>query len=324
MKRHFLFGLFVVLLPSSHTYAEIRPTFGHCISEASHIVAVQIIDDVGDTFRVIESWHGSLKPKDVVAVPGLGKIASERMVLFLKQIPNRDEGRWKWSGAGFDLRTSVVWIHDNKTFAVLQPNSESVYIASLTWWKTAPELKEHVLWYMRDRRLFETAMATQDVGQRVEVLAKIVNRKSGYHEKAINELGKCGPIAMGILRSIINDAPNHRQKYAIKAFAACGGEKALQELDLKMDGEFVYWKRTAPTLKRGWWLSEHNENKVAWIRYGNLQALMRTLNEHRHPAAREKTIAIRDFFRYQPVLENDDRIGKMTDYCVYVLRKYYR
>lgn len=323
MKQYLPLGMFVVLLINSRTYAEIRSAFGPCISGASHIVSVQIIDDVGDTFRVIESWHGSLKPEDVVAVPGLGKMASGGMVLFLKKTRNRDDARWKWSGAGSDLRTSVVWVHDNKTFAVQQPvNSGPAYIASLTWWKTLPELKEYVLSYTHDRKLFETAMATKDVAQRVKAFAKIANRKSNYHEEAIEELGKSGPSAMGILRAIVNGDPDHRQKYAIKAFAACGGEKALQELSSKMDREIDYWKRTAPILKTGWWLSANKENKVAWIRYGNLMTLVRTLNEHRHPSAREKTIAIRDFFRHQPVLEDDDRIGKMTNFCEYVLSKY--
>lgn len=316
----FLTVVSAVGLVARAAHAGIRPEFGSCIGDATHIVLVHIMDDASDTFLVVESWYGDLKPKEVVAVPGLGKMAGDRMVLCLKRAAGDPSGRAEWVGAGRDLRTSVAWIFGQTIYAVQQPmNPGPAYITQLDWTPTPEKLKQHVLWYVADRRQFETAMSTRDVDQRVAALAKLATGVSRYDRRAIEELGKCGPKAVGVLRGIIKGPHDYRQCPAITAFAAAGGAGELSELDTMLDAEFDYWKRTAPTLKRHWWVPGDTWNKEANIRYANLMALVKTLNHRGHPAARKKTEAIRDLFRAQPVLQGDQGITRMSDYCEFIL-----
>jgi len=320
MKRFVLVISLVALVWSSLSSAEVKPQFGQCIGRATDIVLVSIKDDRNNTFRVIETWHGALAPNNQITVPGLGPMASQTMVLFLR--PQRKQGETidTWIGAGHDIRTSVVWIFDGKVFAVQQPiNPGPTFICPLTLATSLDKFKKFVFGYLQDRESFQQAVAISNRKERVKALAKILAACSRYHEKAIEELAKCGPPAVDVLSSILEAPPNYNQKYAIRALADCGGKQAIEQLDAMLDEEFDYWKQIAPTLKRGWWTTGDNENREAWIRYGNLMALLRTLHRHKHPKIETKTIAIRDFFQRQSVLEADPRITRMPDYCNHLL-----
>ena len=320
MKRFVSVISLITLVWSSLSSAETRPEFGQCIGRATDIVLVSILDDGKNSFRVIETWHGALAPNNQITVPGLGPMASQTMVLFLR--PHQKQGKTidTWIGAGHDIRTSVAWIFDGKVFAVQQPeNPGPTFICPLTWATSLDNFKKFVIGYLQDRESFQQAVPISNRQERVKALAKILAAYSRYHEKAIKELAKCGPAAVDVLRSILEAPPNYNQKYAIGALSDCGGKQAIQQLDTMLDEEFAYWKQIASTLKRGWWTPGDNENREAWIRYGNLMALLRTLHRHKHPNIQTKTIAIRDFFQRQPVLEADTRITRMPDYCNHLL-----
>ena len=320
MKRFASVILLIALVWSSLSSAEVRPEFGQCIGRATDIVLVSIIDDVDNSFRVIETWHGALAPNNQITVPGLGSMASQTMVLFLRPQRRQEKTIDTWIGAGHDIRTSVAWIFDGKVFAVQQPiNPGPTFICPLTLATSLDKFKKFVFGYLQDRESFQQAVAISNRKERVKALAKILAACSRYHEKAIEELAKCEPAAVDVLRSILEAPPNYNQKYAIRALADCGGKQAIQQLDAMLDEEFAYWKQIASTLKRGWWTSGDNENREAKIRYGNLMALLRTLHRHKHPKIETKTIAIRDFFQRQSVLEADPRITRMPDYCNHLL-----
>jgi len=190
-------------------------------------------------------------------------------------------------------------------------------VAPLTSCKTRAEFKEMIFFYLRTERQLAAAKAARNTEERVRILAAVVTGHYDRKDEACAELGRCGQAAVPALRQFIRGPLDHAQKYAIAAMADAGGDSVLPELDAMLQEELAYWKETAPTLKKGWWSAGPGSPKP-WIRYGNLFALLHAFKKHPYPPARQHITAVRDFFRAQPVFEEDNRITRIPDYCDYL------
>ena len=312
-----LVSVFVIL---GSARAEILPAFHPaCAYRATHIVVVQTVSPEEGRFRVLETWKGDKQKDDAITVPGLAKIAKGEMVLFLCRRPEPVQSGDEWESANFsDWRSSVAWI-DRDEVSVLQQKMRPgpTCVAPLTHYETRARFKELIFFYLRTERQLAAAKAARNTQERVRILAEIVSGNYDRKDEACAELGRCGQAAVPALRLLIRGPPDHAQKYAITAMADAGGDSVLQELDAMLQEELAYWKETAPALKKGWWGDEACGGKP-WIRYGNLCALLQAFGKHAYPPARPHIAEIRDFFRAQPVFEEDNRIGRIPDYCDYL------
>lgn len=300
--------------------AEILPSFHPaCVYGATHIVIVQAVSPEEGRFRVLETWKGDKQKNDAITVPGLAKIAKGEMVLFLCRRPEPVQSGDEWESANFsDWRSSVAWI-DRDEVSVLQQkmNPGPTCVAPLTHYETRARFKELIFFYLRTERQLAAAKAARNTQERVRMLAEIVGGHYDRKDEACAELARCGQAAVPALRSLIRGPLDHAQKYAITAMADAGGDSVLTELDAILQQELAYWKETAPTLKKGWWGDEACGSKP-WIRYGNLCALLKALKEHPYPPAHKHITEVHDFFRAQPVFEEDKRITTIPDYCDYL------
>jgi len=296
------------VLPSFH------PT---CAYRATHIVVVQTESQEEARFRVLETWKGDKQKDERIVVPGVAKFAKGEMVLFLCRKAGPVGTGEEWESANFsDWRSTVAWI-DGDEVSVLQQEKipGPTHLAPLTYHKTRAEFKKLIFFYLRTERQLAAAKAARDTEERVRILAEIVTGHYDRKDEACVELGRCGQAAVPALRSFIRGPLDHTQKYAIAAMADAGGDSVLSELDAMLQEELAYWKETAPTLKKGWCYTGPEELR---IRYGNLFALLHAFKKHPYPPAAQHISEVRDFFRAQPVFEEDKRITRIPDYCDYL------
>ena len=312
-----LLSVFVVVsgarggvLPSFH------PT---CAYRATLIVVVQTESPEEARFRVLETWKGDKEKDEKVIVPGLAKFAKGEMVLFLCRKPGPVENGDEWESANFsDWRSSVAWI-DGDEVSVLQQEEipGPTRVVPMTFHKTRAKFKELIFFYLRTEQKLAVAKAARDTEERVRILVEVLTGHYDRKDEACAELGRCGKAAVPALRSFIRGPLDHTQMYAIAAMADAGGDSVLPELDAMLQEELVYWKETAPTLKKGWWHDDSCSSKPS-VRYGNLFALLHAFKKHPYPPAGQHITEIRDFFRAQPIFEEDKRITRIPDYCDYL------
>jgi hypothetical protein len=321
MKPSLPIGLLAALLCGSIVRAETLPTFHprSCSYDATHIVLVKTEAAEKGQFRVVESWKGNLEKDSLLELPALAKDAKGEMVLFLRRDAKRP-AKDQWQSAqrdGWEL--SVVWLDGDKVTAVQQPrNPGPAFVTTLDWAPTRKEFKDTISFYLRTERTIEKALALRDLERRAEALAEIVNGRFDRKEDAFTELGKCGAKAVPHLRKFLQGPANHEQKYAVAALADAGGKDVVPELNKRLDAELAYWKETGPKLEKGWWL---NTDVEAWKRFGTLHALVAVYQKYPTPELRKSIVAVRDFCRTIPAIDDDRRIGNISEYCDQVLKE---
>jgi hypothetical protein len=321
MKLSFHMGLLVALLCGAAVHAESLPTFhlGSCTHEATHIVVVKTETPSGGEFRVLGSWKGDLEKGSLLKLPALAKDARGEMVLFLRHDPKRAaDDQWQSASIFKDWQTSVAWLDGDKVTTIQQPRNPGPAYAT-TWpeMESRKELKDGVLFYLQTEQAFAKARVIQDVDKRVEALTVIVNGRYDRKEEAFAALAECGKKAVPSLRKFLEGPANHQQKYAIAAMAKAGGKEVVGELNTMLEGELAYWKKTGPTLEKGWWFKTDGE---PWKRFGNLMALLGVYGQIPTPVLRNNIVAARDFFRTLPAIDDDTGIGSISEYCDRLLK----
>jgi hypothetical protein len=321
MRVPFLVGLVITFAGSSARAADIplfRPTYTYW---ATHIVIV-VTEPGGGRFRVIESWKGDLGNGTGLTIPGLAADAKGEMVLFLSR--NQDPTTadfWKPAGIGDQWRYSVVWLDGDKVSAYqrmlsTQPPELSPYVHA----PTRNEFKRMIGFYLENERAFAAARALKDTDARVAAFAKIVNGFYDRKSDAFEELGKCGPKALPVLRAHLKERNDYDSAHAITAIAAAGGRDVVPELHQMLKAELEYWKQVGPTLKKYWWTENGTDNEPA-RRSGRLRLLIDVYASYPNPDYRATIIAVRDYLRTVPAIDQDKGTLNMSDYCDRVLKK---
>jgi hypothetical protein len=305
-------AVLAVALVATGARAETEETFHPAITyDASHVVLVETVSAKEAKVRVVESWKGDFAADQVFTVPGLEKLAEGRMVLFLRQPPQGGA----WQGAGSELRLSMVWVKGKTVSGVQQlknPGPAEVGDLSLD----ADGLKKAVERYVRTETALVKAKAEQDVGKKVAVLAEVINGDFDKKDEAFAELGDRGDKAVPVLRKFVQGPPNFQQPSAVAALARAGGKDVVPELTKMLNQELDYWKKTGPTLEKGWWQSGQGE---PWMRYNKLGALVQVYAAHHDADLRKAVEATRDLFRKLPAFEEDKGISRVADECDRVL-----
>lgn len=310
MMRYILY-LLIVWMPTT-ALAEILPTFNpSCAGRATDIVVVETLAADEGTFQIVEVWHGSLKKDATVTVPDLSEIARGRMVLFLSRQGGKQQAE-DWQPAGRDFKTSVVWISGDEITAIQQPtNRGAAYATKLRHMPTVGDLRERVQLVLESNRLLQSAKDAEVVEEKVALCSRIINGDYLYKDTAVLLLAKCGEPAVPVLRQYMNGQPlDHQRVRAISAFAEAGGRPVLNELSKMLEGELAYWTQTAPGLKKGWWFDTDGE---AWVRHSRVSKLAVVFQQHTHPPALPTLLSLRDLFRKTPAIEDDDRIGRISE-----------
>ena len=313
MERYILYPCLALALTANLTFAETLPEFRAPCRKATHIAVVQTMSAQEGKFVVLDVWKGDLEQQASLVIPDMSELAKGKMILFLCQEKSVEHNSIIWKPAGFDFRTSVVWIKDGEVTSVQQPcNPGPAYVTTMPWAKNVEDLAGLVKFHVLGDRLLSQAKASEDSDERIRILTQILDEHCDRKDDALEALGQCGAKALPVIREFMNGRPISLQRErAIPALVAAGGESVLPELSAKLNGELAYWKHVAPTLKNGWWF---NTNGEPCIRHHRVEQLAAVFTTHPYPDTKPTLVALRDLFRSSPALDDDDRIGRVSDH----------
>lgn len=307
----YLLPLLLAWVPTA-AVGEVLPVFGSgCAARATDILVVETLSADEGTFQTVEVWHGPLKKDAIVTVPGLAEVAEGKMVLFL--ISDSEQRRTEdWEPAALSFKTSVVWVNGDEFTAIQQPrNPGPAYKTKIRYLPTVGALRERVQLVLESKRLLKAAEDAEPVEDKIAICSQIINGNYLYKDSAVSLLAKCGEPAVPVLRKYMNGQPMcHQRARAIGAFAEAGGRPVLPELAKMLEAEPAYWTKTAPGLEKGWWFDSGAE---ASVRNSRVSKLAVAFSEHPHPPALPTLVSLRDLFRKTPAIEDDDRIGRISE-----------
>lgn len=313
---------------------------------ATHIVVADGGDDHDGEFKVIESWKGDLKAGQQLSIPELAIFAdpatrkiSERygrreddtrkvvtgrkMVLFLVESDEREQ--WHSAMMHFEHRHhidfSVVWVEDQDTYAIKQPISPGPNVIVVMEGGLA-KLKSDVERFVKLQSRMNTSAEIEDPAKRATALREFAVSDSWHARRdGLALLAGSGTSAAPVLRGIINN--ENLAKFhgaAITSLAKALGDDSPPALIEILQGETLFWKKTAPALPIGWWSVRPDLHN----RYGRLVATSRALKKNPHPTALDAVQDLRDFWRSLSQLDDragTDEISENCDRILYAIKQ---
>jgi len=339
--------LLLLLLEPSLALAAIRPSFSleDCAWMATDIVVATEGQTIDGKLEVVDVWHGDLKPGQVVSVPELAAFAPEaargvpswtgkdqvpalyvsgkRMILFLKK-PQEGSGKWLAASRFGGMDVSVLWIEPKRTYGIVQvENPGPAVLFDLN--KSEEELKAVVKDTTETRSALTRAAAIADLAQRANLLRPFVDSKHWYARRmAFAELGKSGPAALPVLRTLLaDDAHLPQHTYVVTALGQAGGAAVGPELTKLVETETAFWREKAPKLESGWWNGTgitRADVEPLRNRYGRLLSELRALKQLKYDGCRTAVVNLRDFWRSLPQLEDRSGLNQMSETCDEVLK----
>jgi hypothetical protein len=327
----------------------------NCTWRATHIVMVEVTPMDG-VFSVVESWKGELQPGERITVPELKPVpgampiplyprrtdfapdqsgiseqiprllAGSRMIVFLKReegsvassTPANTESGERWRPADFfgEMKTSVVWIDAGQLYSfqqVMNPGP-SILTARDT---SLQEMKDRVKGINRIQQELAKVISIEDGSARAESLKPYVRSEvNEARQVALNELGKCGPLALRTIRGML-DHPAFADEAAelVKALVEAGGEAVGEELNGRLQQELAFWQATAPSLPQGWWNQGATPHAPLRERYVQTFQLIVGLERMHYTPALATATHLGNFWRSLPQLNDPSGLNQMAEEC---------
>jgi hypothetical protein len=270
----------------------------------------------------------------------------DRLVLFLiketqpeKSTDTRqDQGaRWQPANSFHDMKTSAVWIDGAKLYGFSQlMNPGPSILNRLPWierdeskarWKvramTAADLQARVHYVVRIEEELATVVQEKDPAARAENLRTYVRSDvQAAQSLAFAELARAGPSALPVLRAMLDD-PDYAKfnEMVMHAYVQAGGNVISEELSARLRNELAFWKATGPSLAPNWWNDDATPGALLRQRYMATLEILRGLETSRALSALNTAIALRDFWRSLPQLNNSGGLYQLADECDKVIRQ---
>ena len=134
--------------------------------------------------------------------------------------------------------------------------------------------------------------------------------------QALEELGKCGPSAVGAIGEMLDD-PSFAVEASelVDAMVKAGGKAVGDELNRRFERDVAFWKRTGPSLRQGWWNEDPTPNSPLRNRYGQTYRFVVGLEKIHYPGALNTAIELRDLWRSLPQLNDPRGLNQMAQAC---------
>jgi hypothetical protein len=347
-----LVAVFIASGVPSTAEAIIRPSFSldSCTWEASHIVVVTEGDKIDGVIEVLECWKGDLNKGDRLNVPELAEFAPkdkrkvsprlladdktglpthvtcQRMVLFLvkKQAPDQP-AKVVWGPVGMwkQMKVSAAWIEKGRVFAFAQQINPGPSLL-IPWDMAERAFRSRIREIVKTRTALDDAVVLNDPEKVSAAVSALVKSAPEFTHEMILALRDAGPKALPTLRKMLrDDSLGWHQSFVPEAMAKAAGASVGAELTDVLKQELAFWKKTGPSLKKGWWngvgLKWENVDPLR-NRYGKALGMVRALQETRFAPCRETVIAFRDHWRSLPQLREVDQMEQACDEVLKALR----
>jgi hypothetical protein len=249
-----------------------------------------------------------------------------RVVLFLRQeseveqTPNAaaTTGMSEWQPADFfhEIRSSVIWVDDSRLYIFTQWMNPGPSLLS-NWDKSLANVHARVMEVIQNQEALTEIMRVKDMSERAERLKPYIHSNTfSAKEFALEQLGKCGPLALGTIRKMLDD-PEYALEAdeLIKAYSEAGGESAGEELSTRLQKELSFWQTTGPQLQDGWWDQDAKPDAPLRLRYGQTIQLIRGLQHTHYTPALTTAIDLRDFWKSLPQLNDPSGLDGLAREC---------
>jgi hypothetical protein len=249
-----------------------------------------------------------------------------RVVLFLRQDSVVEQtpdaaattGKSEWQPADFfhEIRSSVIWVDDSRLYIFTQWTNPGPSLLS-NWDKSLAKVHARVMEVIQTQEALTQIIRVKDMSVRAERLKPYVHSNTfSAKEFALEQLGKCGPSALGTIRTMLDD-PEYALEAddLIKAYSEAGGESAGEELSNRLQKELTYWQATVPKLHEGWWNQDAKPDAPLRLRYGQTIQLIRGLQHTHYTPALTTAINLRDLWRSLPQLNDPNGLDGLAREC---------
>ncbi len=260
-------------------------------------------------------------------------VTCTRMILFL--IKQEDDGVVSWAPAALrnEVKTSVAWVEYGYVYGFLQRMNPGPLTLSI--YRSEEAFKQMVLDTMKRRayerdsiaaaeKAVEAAAGMAGAQDRVEALAPFFRWDVLQARKiALNAISPDAETALPLLMEVFSDESLNImiRKDALEAMGSVG-PAAGPFLTSVVEREFEFWKKTGPTLQKGWW----NGKGLAWNsgrplrdRYVIMLSALVALAGIDYPKCVPVVTEFRDFWRSLPQLEDKSGLDTMSQACDLIL-----
>lgn len=346
MRRHYLIVLFVLcwLRPA---HGGIRPSFMLDYSSwHSTDIALVAATAADGNFEVIEAWKGNLRSGDRITVPDLipatnavpiglypdeslsrenrvrtqvpKQFVGMRLVLFLKRSssPHGSQPQWQASNLVSDMKASVVWLDGSRLFRFTQTTSPGP--SSLEPWEMGfAKLRERVSEVLQVQREFRDVVGTEDGAQRASALKPyLLSDILPARMFAEEELGKCGPTAVRMIDTMLDDEAFAMESGAlVRALVRAGAASVGSDLTTRLRHDLDFWQGVGPRLRQDWWNNDPTPKSPLRNRYSQTLELIRGLDAIRFVGAMSTVTAMRDYWRSMPQLDDPSGLNQLSEAC---------
>ena len=313
----------------------------------------------GGEFEVIESWKGDLHSGDHVVVPELKpnakaipvwlypddwfpregaisteipkQVAGSQLLLFLKRMPpiaqtkdgtQRTRPRWMPSSLCDDMKSTVVWIDGSRLYRFIQTMNPGPS-ALQPWDIPEGKLRERVAEVVQVEQQLTDVIRIKDGAERAAALEPYMRSDIlPARQFAEEELGKCGPEGVPVIRSILDkEAFAGESDALVKALVRAGGTAEGSDLTARLEHDLEFWRTVGPQLHQGWWNDNPTPESPLRNRYGQTLELIRGLDRIQFPGALSAAAALRDFWRSLPQLDDPTGLNQMSEECDKLVHK---
>jgi hypothetical protein len=92
-----------------------------------------------------------------------------------------------------------------------------------------------------------------------------------------------------------------------------GGIAEGNDLTVRLGHDLEFWRNIGPTLHEGWWNDDPTPDSPLRNRYTQTLELVRVLDEIRFPGALSTAVALHDFWRSLPQLDDHTGLNQMSE-----------
>jgi hypothetical protein len=337
MKAKIL-GLLIFLFCISESHAGMRPSFSleYSAWNATHIVIAAEGEEIDGKLEILEPLKGDLGAGEMIFLNQLAGLKTEnsrqicedwnlkssgkfvsgsRMILFLRK-DNDSKEIWKPTDLFDELKTSVMWIENDKAYAFEQiANPGPSLLIDLG--QTESEVKTRILEIIQKRNSFDRAFEIKGTKSMFENLRQFFTAEDAFIRLAtFKKLKEKGKSALPVLRRVLDDeSALIAHDTAVQTFGEVGGESVGKELTALLKKETNFWKELSdPQIKNWKNRIDNNETEIFGRHYSKILQIVYQLRLMKLKEAQNAVSELCRFWHSSP-LEDKDGLSQMTEDC---------
>ncbi|HVE55458.1 MAG TPA: hypothetical protein VNB22_01430, partial [Pyrinomonadaceae bacterium] len=224
---------------------------------------------------------------------------------------------WKPTALLTELKTSVMWIENDKAYAFEQMQNPGPSLL-IDLGQTESEVKTRVFEIIQKRNSFDRAFEIKSTKSMFENLRQFFTSEDAFIRlTTFKKLKEKGKSALPVLRFVLGDeSALIAHDTAVQTFGEIGGESVGKELTALLKKETDFWKELSEPQIRNWKSRvDNNDAKIIDSHYSKILQTVYQLRLIKFKEAQNAVSELRRFWHSSNLLENKDGLSQMTEDC---------